>query len=418
MSWRTVPVCLAVLLAAVAGASRYHQGHARFARLQLAFADGKAEGDHVADDLAYALARWPDSADVHLIAARVCRLKGDPLGTDFHLTRANAIGGGATAATQLEYLLLRVQTGEVDELAGPLETMVEGGHPDSVLILETVARAYMHQLRYHPAILVLNRWVELAPTSATPYFWRGWVLERMNDAANAKEQYAKALERDPLQSRARLRLAEMYLADIRPGDARPHLERLRVELPDSAEVVARLGVCHFLEGDTRKARDLLTAVAARLPADPSPALTLGRLELQADRPAAAEPWLRTAGRIDPADTEVMFALADCLSALGRDEEAEAARRRYHEYTDLLKTANKKLQDMARTPTNDPQEAYDIGDVLLRIGQPKTGVYWLNRALELRPNFPAAHARLAAHYDAVGDAATAATHRKALARPGK
>jgi hypothetical protein len=59
--------------------------------------------------------------------------------------------GGATEAVQFEFLLLRVQTGEVDEVAPTLIDSVEKGHAESPLILETLSRAYILRLRYKAA---------------------------------------------------------------------------------------------------------------------------------------------------------------------------------------------------------------------------------------------------------------------------
>lgn len=414
---RSFLLAAAVLLVGTAVFFRYYSAHLAYTRLRQAVRSGKVDSAVVAADLAFALDRWPNSPDVHFLAARISRLKGDFLATERHLNSVKALSGGATEATQLEHLLLRVQMGDADELTQPLQLMVEAGHPDSELILETVARAYTHRLSYTPAYLVLNRWITLFPASPMPHLMRGLVLERMNDMTGARTDYLKAIELDPAFTDARLRLAELYLADIRAGDARPHLERLVTERPDDPQVLSRLGVCYYQDGETAKARELLLATVERLPADPLPSLTLGRLELQANRPAEAEGWLRRAIRIDPSDPEPVFALANCLTELGRDAEAATTRAEYRERNETLTAANKKLQDEARNPSKDPANLSDIGDLLLRVGQDKAGVYWLNRALELNASHEPTHRRLADFYERKGQTQLAAYHRK-LATPAE
>src|SRR5207248_2447127 len=123
---------------------------------------------------------WSRSPDVHRAAARAARLTGDYSVAESHLQRCIKLENGATERTQLEFLLMRAQTGEEDEVDAPLSALVSNKHPEAPLILETLARAYMHRLRYGPAYYHLTRWLEMAPEAAKAYHWRGWVLERVN----------------------------------------------------------------------------------------------------------------------------------------------------------------------------------------------------------------------------------------------
>src|SRR5207248_6012552 len=113
--------------------------------------------------------------------------------------------GAASDDVKLEFLLMRVQGGEVDEVAPQLRECVDHGHPEAPLILETLSRAYMHNLRYGDALGALNRWVKEAPESAEPLHWRGWVKERVNDSKGAMRDYQEALECDPALVPVRLR---------------------------------------------------------------------------------------------------------------------------------------------------------------------------------------------------------------------
>ncbi len=174
--------------------------------------------------LDFCLMIWPRSIPVHLLAARAARLRGDFEGAESHLNRCLKLNHGATEGIQLEFLLLRVQGGEVDEVAGQLLSLyVENNSPESPLILETLARVYMQNLRYGPAFDCLSRWHEAVPDSAEPFRWRGWILERLSDYEGALKQYKQALELDADLVPVRLRLAEMYLQRSDPLAALPHL---------------------------------------------------------------------------------------------------------------------------------------------------------------------------------------------------
>src|SRR5690606_25264753 len=74
---------------------------------------------------------WPRSTEVHLLAARAERLMGDLPAAEAHLNRCLELESGPTDAVRLEFLLIRVQSGEADELAPALFDAVDKGHPES-----------------------------------------------------------------------------------------------------------------------------------------------------------------------------------------------------------------------------------------------------------------------------------------------
>src|SRR5690349_8627696 len=78
--------------------------------------------DHRLDEaracLKICLAVWPRSATVHLLAARAARLNGDFGVAEEHLDRCLLCDASLKEDVDLEYLLLRVQKGDVD-FVGP-----------------------------------------------------------------------------------------------------------------------------------------------------------------------------------------------------------------------------------------------------------------------------------------------------------
>src|SRR5438105_10094314 len=172
-AWRrprlTVAVTLLVVVtAALAGA--WHVRHQWQAAQKALAADRPGEARA---RLAICLSLWPRSPEVHLLAARAARVSGDLKATEAHLNECLKLQGGATEAVQLEFLLLRAQSGELDEVAPPLIDCVEKGHAESPIILQTLAQAYMRRLRYKPAYACLTRWLEVQPDVVKAYQWRG-----------------------------------------------------------------------------------------------------------------------------------------------------------------------------------------------------------------------------------------------------
>lgn len=407
--------CLVIVLVAVTGFYAYsmNQWHAAVTALN----DGRPAAAR--QHLRFCLRAWPYSPEVHRLAGRAARLDLDFEAAEKHLHRSLQLEGRATEAIQLEFLLLRAQAGQVDEVAGPLLKCVEEKHPEAPIILETLARHYMRNLQLKEAYACLTEWIDLQPNRATPYHWRGWVHERLNNHRRGMEDYLKALELDPDLFPVRLRVAEMLLEDKLPLEALEHLERLQQQSPGKPEVLARLGQVRFLQGENEEARKLLIQAVEALPKDHQVLLTLGKLDLQEGQAEEAERWLNRVLEIDPTDTEAAYALVSALRLQGRDDEAKAMLESCEKNKVLLETVNRLLREEAVRPNRDPSGPSEIGRLLLSIGRERLGVHWLTQALERDPNHQPTHRILADFYERKGDPQRAAIHRRWLreATPG-
>jgi predicted Zn-dependent protease len=411
---RTTVLLLTLVLLAGAGAGLY--GYALY-QWRAAGDDLKGERPREARRrLGVCLLLWPHDPRVQLRAARAARLTGDYAAAEAHLKECTRLERGATQAIQLEFLLMRVQRGEEEEVESALFQFVENKHPDRFLILDTLARSYMRNLRYGPAHACLTRWIKEAPDNPRPCYWRGWVLERLNNHKQAMRDYRRALELDPELAQVRLRVAEILLEDKQPREALPHLLRLRKQFPRRADVMARLGQCYYLQGRQQEARQLLEAAVKQLPNDPQLLLHLARLELVARRPARAEQWLRRALKVNPFEPDALYSLATSLRYLGREKEADDALTRYKKMNGLLQEANQLLQEEAKSPSQDPAAACKIGGLLLRIGQEDRGLYWLDQALLRQRGYKPAHEALANYFEKKGDRVRAAAHRRLVNEP--
>ncbi|MCI0700617.1 MAG: tetratricopeptide repeat protein [Planctomycetia bacterium] len=316
--------------------------------------------------LEFCLRVWPRSPEVHLAIARAARLMGDFPAAEAYLNRCIELQGGASEAVQLEFLLMRVQAGEVDD-RGPVSVLfhaVENGHPEASIILETIAKAYLVRLRYRPAYDCLNLWIEIEPQNPKPYYWRGWTLERINNPKAAKADYDRALELDPDMLLARLRVAEMHLHDKQAPEAYPHLERLYKQAPNDPRVQARMGMCLFLMGRP-EARQLMESAVIELPNDASLLIALATLDIQQGRGADAEHRLRIVLADDPADTEALFVLASALQLQDRTAEASVVLADYEKKRKLVDRINALLKDVADSPTAGADDYAELGQFFSR-----------------------------------------------------
>jgi tetratricopeptide (TPR) repeat protein len=364
------------------------------------------------------LAVWPHSVPVHIVASRVDRFQGQFAEAEAHLNYCLKLSGGATEDIQLEFLLMRAQTGEEDQVAAALFSYVNSGHPESQMILETMARAFMHTLRHGPAYSCLTRWIEVEPDSARAYYWRGWVLERMDSSNEAMDDYQKALQLDPNLYPVRIRVAEMILEEQKPLEALPYLEKLYKEYPENPDVLARLGHCRLLQGQNDEARRLLEAAVVKLPDDLPLLHNLAKVEMQDRQFTAAEKWLRQALKVDPSDTDALYILHNTLQNQQRRQEAAAVLDRYNKKKALLKRVNELLLAEAKKPSNDPNLLSEMGSILLQVEREQVGVYWLDKALTLDPDHQATHQILADYYERKGEPEKATQHRRKLTRRDK
>jgi tetratricopeptide (TPR) repeat protein len=362
---------------------------------------------------------WPRSVPVHLLAARVERMTGHPEEADILLKECTRLEHGvATADIQLEYLLMRVQSGDEDGAAPDLENYLKAKHPDTPLILKTLSLAYLHRLRYAHAIMYLDRWIQADPDAAIAYYLQGWAYENVNGHTKAMENYQKAIALRPDLFEARLKVAEMLLYEHNPDEALPHLERLRKQDPDRPEVLARLGQCRFLQGDMQEAQRLLESALVKLPDDATLLVHLAKIDLAAGRPVEAEKWLRRALKADPFDSEALYTLPQSLRAQNRLEEAEIADKDSEDRKKQLVRINYLLSDEVNMYPADPRPPYEAGAFLLQIGRDREGEFWLYQALKRDNGYVPAHKALAEYYEKTGDKKLAAEHRSRLPQPEK
>jgi tetratricopeptide (TPR) repeat protein len=402
---------LGVVLLAVAagfGAHSWASSEERAARLAVKeerYPDARAHVDHC-------LAVWRGSPSTYLLSARVARLQFDYPRAEADLRRSTELSGGPTPATQLEWLLLRAQAGDVDEVGPGLFRLVENNDPESPAILEALSGAYVRQMRFQEAMYCLNRWLKQEPGSVPALDRRGWTFDRLQNQDSARADWQRALELAPWRWETRLRLADLYLDENDPGEAQPHVEQLKQSHPERADVWTAVGRCRFLQGDLAAAEEAFDHVVEAAPDQPPGLLWRAKVALEKGQDAEAETWLRRAIELDPYFLEAHFSLQQCLERqTGRRAEAAAEKHRY----DSLKADVEKLTSLMSGERSKTPETADrcaeIGALLLRLGRTKLARDWLGRALRLDDKNRAAHAALADWCEHEGDAEGAQEHRR-------
>ncbi len=357
-------------------------------------------------------------ASTHLLAARIARLRGSYSDAERHLSQCEH-WGGTSDQLQLEWLLLRCQQGEVDELAPGLLAAVDQNNPDSTAILEALAAVYMRQLRYLEALRCLDRWIERAPDSVRALDWRSWVSNQLDRRNQVISDCERVLELQPGRSAVRLRLAQTLVESSRHGEAVPHLERLRKEQPTNPEVLTALARCWMAQVRTDDARKLLDAVLASHPDDFDALLWRGNLERENGEFAEAERFLRKALEQSPRDPEARYALYLSLQAQsGRQTEAEKELVQWQQDQQARDRLTHLLRTELGVNPNDPALAVEAAKLLLQLGEDQRGLFWLERAVAIDPRNVAGRRELIAYYERTNNPAKAEEQRLQLSQTMK
>jgi len=356
---------------------------------------------------------WRRDPEAALLAARIARFQGKHQEAADWLAQARQQSGAASEPWQLEWVLLRVQRGELSDKETGLEACLAAGHPQSALILKTLAAAAMQELRYHAAKKFLDRWEKIDPLNPTLHEWRGSVFNRLNNRDGAMEAYRKCLELDPDRIAARLHLVELLLETVQPREVAQHLDILRKKSADDPEVLLSEARYRDIIGDSDEARVLVDRVLDQQPHQMQANLLRANLELKENRPDAAEPFVRRTLAARPFDYAANYTLLRCLTLQGKSDEAAAQAVK----VDAIQRDQKRLQHLIgnerEQSANNTEVLHEIGATLFRIGENERALDWLYRTLELDPDHQATHRLLVEYYEKLGDREKAERHRQRL-----
>jgi tetratricopeptide (TPR) repeat protein len=357
---------------------------------------------------------WGHSSATHLLAARIERLSGHYPQAEQYLQECVRLQHGPTEATRLEEKLLLAQSGDLADVEMDLWKLVEADHPQSPLILETLASVYIRDGRKAAALACLERWIQRDPQTARAWHWRGWVHEDSKNPVRAMLDYEHALELQPGRWGARMRLTGLLLEWNNLSRASVHLEELQRSHPDDVGVQTLLARYRELEGESEEAIRLLDQVLQKRPDYMEALLVRGRLACQQQHPEEGENFLRRALNLRPTHAGVLYALYQCLEQQGKDSESAPVYVRYKQLEVDARRLSALLDPQKGAITDNPNTLAEVGDLCLRLGEEKSGLMWLYRALKINPNHKATHEILLRYYEAKGNTAEAARHRQYLA----
>jgi tetratricopeptide (TPR) repeat protein len=370
-------------------------------------------------ELEKCLLAWPKDPRVYFLLARTARRAGDLDQAERHLRQCEQLQGGRSdprlGDTRLEKVLILAQRGEIAEAERFLRRRIQEGHPDRLLILETLSWEFMGRNRLSEALSLLNLWLEEQPDDYEALVRRGWVEEHMFDMDKAADDYRKALALRPERDNVRQRLTEVLLARNRTTDALAEAEELLRRQPDNPEANYCYARCLRLLGRTQAAEQLLDRLLAGQPRHAKALGMRAELAIEAGRDQEASKLLARAVELDPSDQSLKYTLLLCLNRLGRTKEAKSVEAKMAESAAEIKRMDKLVREVNQKP-NDPALRYEAGMIFLRNGFTQDGLHWLSTALDVDPNHRPTHQALADYFERTGDESRARPHRQFLDRP--
>jgi tetratricopeptide (TPR) repeat protein len=421
LNYKRAFLVLAVSLALLAGGwyARVHYWLPRKSLEEAELALKQREFGRARLELEKCLLARPKDPHVHFLLARTARRARDLDQAEGHLTRCEHLQDDRSdprlGDTKLERVLILAQRGRLAEAEHFLRRQIQEGHPDRLLIFETLSWEFMLRNRLSEALSLLNVWLEEQPDDYEALVRRGWVEEHMFDMDAAADDYRKALALRPDRDNVRQRLTEVLLKRNRTPDALAEAEELLRRQPDNPDANYCYARCLRLLGRGREAEQLLDRLLAGHPRHAKALGMRAQLAVEAGRDQEASELLVRASELDPSDQSYKYNLLLCLNRLGKTQEAKAVEAKMAESAAEVKRMDKLVREVNQKP-NDPALRYEAGMIFLRNGFTQDGLHWLSTALDVDPNHRPTHQALADYFERTGEQARAGYHRQFLGKP--
>ncbi len=296
-----------------------------------------------------------------------------------------AKNGWPPEAISLESALLDLQSGNPGPGMENLIDSLQGEYPERPRVLEALVPALFRQFDLDRAQYCATLWTELEPTNPRAWVWLGRVEEKLLNRPPAEAAFQKALEVAPEDTEALAWMARQLQRRRQPAEAMTLLARLK-SLDSSREDLSLIeGKCLQDLGREEEARSSLREAVKRNPVNTDGWLELGRLELNTNHPEIAEAAFSQVLKLNPADREALFSMAQALERQGKKTQAETVRNRQIQVEKDLKATRDAAQKIRENP-KDPAPRVEIAGLMLQNGLVQEGGRWLQSALDLDPQY--------------------------------
>jgi len=355
----------------------------------------------------------PNRADVQYLLAVANRRVGRLEVFRGHLLRARNLGSGADDVQRQEWLA-SAQSGNVEEVGGQLQALIDSGVPDDVAeeIYEALIRGHLAAIRFREAWLGLELWIQWRPQAPQARLMRASLYEEMGDLTSAMGDYRAAVEQIPRSTSARIHLAQGLLSQGQIEGAQEQLDACLALNPNDADALAGEARCARARHEDDQARAWMDAALAQdVPGKKRADFLseLGQWQLDDGKAVQAVNTLAQAAALAPAEAPIHHRLASALARAGQPQRAKE----HEDRAQQLRGKQDRLITIRRMILDKPGDAelrYEAGTILLGEGFLSDGLAWLSAALVCDPHHRKTHQRLADYYAQAGNPQLAAHHR--------
>lgn len=337
----------------------------------------------------------PKDAETHFLLARASRLAGKFMDMQSHLSRAKELGFDAERLRR-EHLLAIAQSGKVREIEPQIADLFSSPGEDGREICEAVVSGMFACYRLQEAFSVLGAWRRDFPQDPQPDFVAGMYSFQAGAWLKAAESFEAALKLAPGRIDARLHLADALLHVHRIDEAHRHFSDCLKSNPTNSTALVGLGQCLIKKGDVSEAEKVFLKALKIDPGNPGATVHMAELKVNSGDGEAALPYAKAAFELKPYDPEVRYILAQALQSCGKTEEAREQFRFVEAQQEGQSQLRNMLEELERNPSNISLRC-EIGQTLLKFGNPDEGVGWLYSALEYSPKHARACRILADHF---------------------
>ncbi|MCH8827939.1 MAG: tetratricopeptide repeat protein [Planctomycetes bacterium] len=272
----------------------------------------------------------------------------------------------------------------------------------------------LSRFRLQAALDVLDAWEKDFPRDARPHVLRGRVLRVVRNWKDAENQYALALKLDPKLLQARFQMAHCQMQQLQYEKAESELRQCLKEDANHIGVIVALTICLRKQKKIDAARKLFQTHKNAIGNHAEALREFGRLELAEERPQAALKYLRRAVKLNPADRESHYVLAQALLAVGQNEAYQKEIAFVSEATKPMSRLGKIVPKLVQEPQN-LKLRFEIAEITWKYKSRDEGAKWFRSLLQFDADHLPTHRALLRHYELADDKKKARQHRRHIVR---
>lgn len=335
-----------------------------------------------------------------------------------------------------EYTILEAQTGQIRNVAGELNKLLQQNSEDGAEICAAYVNGSLIAGDTETAMTILPIWKQEYPADPEPHYAHARMLEYQQDVGQAVRELQIANEKDDHFWPARYALGRILYGENRIEESMEQLS-LALEMRSNAaplllqakclRSLSRLPEAHVILLKLSQLDQATIQESFRLVCEPEQGLPieyeLGTLEAAIGMHESAIGWLNKVLQVDPNHLDARYARAISLQQMGRIAEAENELSEVSRIRTILLEIDRLVDGINQSPDELHLDSRcRIGELFIRYENARHGVFWLHEALNRNPDYGPAHAILADYYSSLAEkqseyAKLAEYHRKAAGNIG-